>query len=278
MALRAASRRLALGLSTALGVSARGVFVPYRHVRKTDAAAGYAALAPRFAAAETAMARILDDIDSFGPALSAIGTGPDRARWDQDWFPRLDAAAAYALIRREAPGRIVEIGAGHSTRFLARAAADGGLATRHVVIDPHPRAALPNGVEHLSIPLEEAPTGVFEDLASGDVLFVDSSHVLLAGSDVDLVLNGILPRLPAGVLIHIHDIFLPDPYPRAWAWRRYNEQSAVATLLQGGSYAIVFASHYAATHMAPRVAASAAARLPLVPGAHETSLWLRKLA
>lgn len=278
MALRAASRRLALGLSTALGASARGVFVPYRHVRKADPAAGYAALAPRFAAAETTMNLVFDDIDEFGPALSAIGVGPDRARWEQDWFPRLDAAAAYAFIRRHAPARIVEIGAGHSTRFLARAAADGALATRHIVIDPHPRAALPNGVEHLAITLEEAPAGVFEELVSGDVLFVDSSHVLLAGSDVDLVLNGILPRLPAGVLIHIHDIFLPDPYPRAWAWRRYNEQSVVAALLQGGAYEIVFASHYVTTHMAPRVTASAVARLPLVPGAHESSLWLRKLA
>ncbi|MBM3540993.1 MAG: class I SAM-dependent methyltransferase [Alphaproteobacteria bacterium] len=278
MTFRAASRRLALGLSTALGVSARGVFVPYRHAREAKTAPGYAALLPRFAAAAATMVRVLHDVDRFDSALSAIGGGPDRARWNQDWFPRLDAAAAYALVRRHAPARIVEIGAGHSTRFLARATADGGLATRHLAIDPRPRAPLPPGVAHMPVALEEADPALFEGLAAGDVLFVDSSHVLLAGSDVDLILNGILPRLPGGALVHIHDIFLPDAYPRAWAWRRYNEQSAVAALLQGGAYEIVFASHYAVTRLAPRVASSAVARLPLVSGAHESSLWLRKVA
>ena len=278
MTLRAASRRLALGLSTALGVSARGVFVPYRHARAAKTAPGYAALLPRFAAADTAMLRVLDDIDRFDAALSAIGGGGDRARWNQDWFPRLDAAAAYALVRRHAPARIIEVGAGHSTRFLSRAIADGGLATRHLAIDPRPRASLPPGVTHMPVALEEADPALFEGLAAGDMLFVDSSHVLLAGSDVDVILNGILPRLPGGALVHIHDIFLPDTYPRAWAWRRYNEQSAVAALLQGGAYEIVFASHYARTRLAPRMAASVLAHLPLVAGAHESSLWLVKAA
>ena len=72
------------------------------------------------------------------------------------------------------------------------------------------------------------------DLAPGDVLSIDSSHILMPGTDVDILLNRVLPALPAGVLVHIHDVFLPDDYPPAWSWRGYNEQLGVAALVQGG--------------------------------------------
>ena len=82
----------------------------------------------------------------------------------------------------------------------------------------------------------------------------------MPGTDVDWLLNRILPALDAGVLIHVHDVFLPDPYPAGWAWRGYNEQQALAALLQGGGYAIRFASHYVADAAARswRTACSAA--------------------
>jgi hypothetical protein len=118
---------------------------------------------------------------------------------------------------------------------------------------------------------------VFGELAAGDVLFVDSSHVLMPGSDVDLLLNGVLPTLAPGVLVHFHDVFLPDPYPAAWAWRGYNEQAALACLLQGGdAYEIVFASRYLATRHAALLADGVLAALPLRDGAFESSLWLRR--
>ena len=98
----------------------------------------------------------------------------------------------------------------------------------------------------------------------------------MPGSDVDMLVNRILPALPAGVRVHIHDIFLPDDYPAAWEWRGYNEQLAVAALLHGGGYRPLFAGHYVATRMAGAVADSAASRLTLMPGAMESSLWLEK--
>jgi hypothetical protein len=98
----------------------------------------------------------------------------------------------------------------------------------------------------------------------------------MAGSDVDLVLNTILPALPAGALIHFHDIFLPDDYPADWAWRGYNEQQAVGPLITSGAYELLFASRYVATAMADRLATGILAELPLVAGALESSLWLRK--
>ena len=59
----------------------------------------------------------------------------------------------------------------------------------------------------------------------------------MPGTDVDFLLNRILPALPAGVLVHVHDVFLPDDYPADWEWRGYNEQLGVAALIQGRGFA-----------------------------------------
>ena len=224
------------------------------------------------------MLACLATLNRYAPELLAIGEdAPPAPRWRQDWFPRLDAALAYALTRDLRPRRIVEIGAGHSTRFFARAIADGGLATELTAIDPAPRAALAGlALSLLRRPLQAVGLAPFAALAAGDILAIDSSHVLVAGSDVDFLINGVLPLLPEGVHVHFHDIFLPDGYPPRWAWRGYNEQSAVAALVQGGAYAIVWASHWLATRAPEGVAGSLAGRLPLMPGAVESSLWLVK--
>jgi predicted O-methyltransferase YrrM len=89
------------------------------------------------------MVSLLDSIEQHAADLEKIGAAPPPApRWNQDWFPRLDAAAAYAMVRALRPRRIVEVGSGHSTRFMARAVEDGGLPTQILAIDPAPRAAL----------------------------------------------------------------------------------------------------------------------------------------
>ena len=106
--------------------------------------------------------------------------------------------------------------------------------------------------------------------------FFDSSHILWPGTDVDMMLNRILPVLAAGVLVHIHDILLPDPYPPEWDWRGYTEQNGLAGWILGGGYEAVFASHYALTRMGA-AARPGLARLALPEGAFETSLWLRRV-
>jgi len=216
---------------------------------------------------------VLGWIEDLAPELEAIGADrPPQPRWDQDWFPRLDAAAAYAIVRKTQPRRIVEVGSGHSTRFLARAVADGKLETEITAIDPQPRASIEGlPIRFLRSPVQSAPMAVFEVLAAGDILFIDSSHQVRPGNDVDFLLGSVLPRLPSGVRLHFHDIFLPDPYPNPWAWRRYDEQEAVASLLAEG-YVQEFASHLTAKHALNGVLG----RLPLVPGALESSLWLAK--
>lgn len=257
------------------GPSRPGFFIPYRYAGDVAAPSNYAALEPLFAEALPRFRHWLAELARQRDTLFAFKGPPPAPRFDQDWFPRLDAAMAYTLVRTRRPGRIVEIGAGHSTRFLARAAADAGARVRHTVIDPAPRARLEGlAVEHLATTVERVPAELFAGLAPGDVLFVDSSHVLMPGSDVDLLLNGVLPRLAPGVVLHFHDIFLPDGYPAEWLWRGYNEQNALAGWLAGGGASLQWSSHFVAKHLGAEVAAAGLDRLPLIEGAHEASLWL----
>ena len=279
MPLRTAARRLWLGLSTLLG-RRRGFFIPYRYAHRLPPPGGrpaYRSIERLFESNAGTFAAHLRMLDEYTDALRAIGRQPAPApRWDQDWFPRLDAAMAYAIVRHHRPTRIVEVGSGHSTRFMARALEDGGLATQILAVDPAPRAVL------RGLPIEWLPATVpacglapFQRLTAGDLLFIDSSHILMPGTDLDFLLNEVLPILPAGLLLHLHDIFLPDDYPASWAWRGYNEQSGVAALLDG-RWEPLFASRYVTTRMSDRVEDSVIAQLPLLPGASETSLWLRR--
>jgi hypothetical protein len=273
-------RALRMARMTLRGLARRAIVIPYRYADSLPAPGAipaYPAAEAALGAARGRFADLLRAADALSADLEAIGAAPPPApRWTQDWFPALDAAAAYLLVRGRRPARIVEVGSGHSTRFLARAVADGRLATAVTAIDPAPRA----GLAGLPVRLVRATLGavdpaVFDDLAAGDMLFIDSSHILVPGSDVDVLLNRVLPRLPAGCLVHVHDVFLPDDYPADWAWRGYNEQNGVAPLLQAG-WVPLFASHYVATRMSEALAASAIARLPAAPGARPASLWLEK--
>ncbi len=276
------ARRLGFGLATVLGLARRGFFIPYRYAGELpppDARPAYGAVDALLRGCESGFRATVAGLDEAASALRAIGAAaPPAPRWDQDWFPRLDAAVAYTMVARSAPRRIVEVGSGHSTRFLARAVADAGHATRITVIDPEPRAATAGlAVELIRAPLHRVDGAVLSEWSPGDVLFIDSSHILMPGSDVDRLLNHVLPGLPGGVRVHFHDIFLPDDYPADWAWRGYNEQLGVAVLLLGGGYRLLFASHYVATRMADALQGSVIAALPLAPGARESSLWLEKL-
>ncbi len=274
-------RSMRLGLLTVLGLARRGYFIPYRYANtlpRPGRNQSYPSLAALMSAAEPAFAQLLQEIGRYEAALQVIGDEPPPGpRWTQDWFPTLDAAAAYAMVRSRAPKRIIEVGSGHSTRFMKRAADDGGLATRITAIDPQPSRFVDLlDIEFIMATLGTAGLDIFADLQAGDILFIDSSHVLMPGSDVDDLFNRVMPTLPAGTLVHIHDIFLPDDYPMVWDWRGYNEQLGVAPMLTGGAYEIIFASHYVATRMAAQVAASTVGRLPGKPDGLAASLWLRK--
>ncbi len=244
----------------------------------------YPALAGLFASALPAFRDLLAAADRHVSDIGRIARGGSGlvgerpARFEQEWFPRLDAVAAYTMVREARPRRILEIGCGHSSRFMAQAIADGGLATAMTCVDPRPRAPLAGlPLRHVVRAFGDADVEAASGFGPGDILFVDSSHVIEPGNEVDRVLLDVLPRLPAGVLVHFHDIFLPDDYPPSWGGRRYNEQTAVGTLLGAGGYDILFASRYVATRTG-LLAGTLVEDLPLAPAAPEGSLWLRKRA
>ena len=273
-------RRLRMGLQTLFGLRKQGFFIPYRYADGVAPAQPvYAALAERFAVAEPVFGDLLRGAEDYAEALLAIakqgGISPV-PKFDQDWFPTLDAVAAYTLVRQYGPKRIVEVGSGHSTRFLVRAVQDAGLPTAITAVDPQPRAALTGlPVRFHNAIMQTADPAIFTALEPGDILFIDSSHILMPGTDVDWLFNRVLPGLPPGVLVHIHDIFLPDDYPADWAWRGYNEQQAIGPLLAGG-FQPVFSSHYAWTRLSAAVQGGIIGRLPQAPGVYPASLWLIK--
>ena len=264
-----------------LGLGRGGFFLPYRYagtIPGPGARPPYAAAEKLFDDCRENFVQVLSELEPFADDMGRIGAEPPPApRWSQSWFPRLDAAVAYGLVRILEPGRIVEVGSGHSTRFLARAIADGGLGTRITAIDPAPRARMEDAaIDLMRQTVQEAGMAPFRSLRPGDMLSIDSSHLLMPGSDVDFLLGRVLPEMPDGLWVHIHDIFLPDDYPAAWDWRGYNEQLAVLALLTGGGWTVRFASRYVVSRLAGELARSVVARLPLPEGAWESSLWISK--
>jgi hypothetical protein len=274
-------RRLKLGLKTLIGAEPVGYFIPYRYASETAKAVGrptYPAIETMMDTAAPTMKAWLTKAANYQEAFASFGNAtPPEPRWQQSWFPRLDGMMAYVFTREFRPERIIEIGSGHSTRFYYRAIKDGELDTAFHAIDPAPRAdiaKLPITVERTIV--QKADPSVFTTLTGADFLSIDSSHILMPGTDVDLLFSSVIPTLPSGAIIHIHDITLPDDYPEIWQWRGYNEQQGVAALLAGRGFEIMWSSAYATTRMRDEVNLSIANGIHLPEGAHETSLWLRK--
>ncbi len=139
-----------------------------------------------------------------------------------------------AVIRRYAPRRFVEIGSGHSTRMARYAQKIFSTPTTITSIDPQPRSDIDSLCDNIiRRGAEDVDISVFDDLSAGDILFIDNSHRILQNSDATVFFLETLPRLRPGVIVHIHDIFLPYDYPPKWRRRFYSEQYALAAYLLG---------------------------------------------
>lgn len=198
-----------------------------------------ARIAALLAAGRERYARRLRAILRYADSLAAIGLRGDLdgadPYWLNGWLPPLDAASLYGTLAAGNPRRYVEIGSGNSTKFAHRARADHGLRTEITSIDPAPRAAVDALCDRVvRSPLERTDLALFAALSPGDIVFFDGSHRAEMGSDVAVFFFELLPQLPPGVLVHIHDILLPNDYPPQWRWRHYNEQYVLAAYLLGG--------------------------------------------
>lgn len=274
-----------MALQTATNIKPQGYFIPYRYAHKIKPAAAeicYHHIDMLFHQQKPQFCAAIESAQAQRPHLQAWlkAQPPPHPRFQQSWFARLDAIMAYNMVLDLRPQRIIEVGCGHSTRFLTQALKDADMDAEFHAIDPAPRADLAaiDGITWHADYVQNLAPEFFESLASNDILFIDSSHILVSGSDVDFLLNGVLPRLKTGVVVHIHDIFLPQAYPAHWAWRGYNEQSAVAALLGGGDWRVLWSSAYALETCNVQLQDSGLLDFPLSSETYESSLWVVKLA
>ena len=168
-------------------------------------------------------------------------------------FGGTDALAAYCMFRHFQPRLIIEVGSGFSSLVAGEALAknkDSAL----ICIEPFPREFLRTGFPGLRSLIEkkvqEVEVEFFSQLESGDILFIDSSHTVKIGGDVNYLFLEVLPRLKPGVIVHVHDIFLPFEYRRDWVvdeFRFWNEQYLLqAFLTLNSEFEVLMANRYLA--------------------------------
>jgi Methyltransferase domain len=164
--------------------------------------------------------------------------------FDNASFTDFDAFTLYALLRHLKPKRYIELGCGFSSfmssRALTRNATDGAPSDA-VYADPEPRREMAQTLSYgrlIKKRVQELPMELFTQLEAGDVLFIDTSHVLKLQGDVEHEVLRIVPSLKPGVWIHFHDVFTPYDYPEDWLIKPLallcNEQYVVEALLSGG--------------------------------------------
>jgi hypothetical protein len=199
-------------------------------------------------------------------------------------FSWLDSRATFVLLREWRPKRIIEVGSGFSSLLMADINRRfWNLDCDLTCIEPYPRPFLKAGVPGLTHLIEDkvqtVALSVFDRLEAGDVLFIDSSHVSKTGSDVNYLYFEVLPRLKAGVKIHIHDIFFPHDYPKDWVLgeaRSWNEQYVLrALLMYSNAFKVYFANNYAFTTM-PNLVQQALAH-PEGRAFGGGSIWIERL-
>jgi hypothetical protein len=208
-----------------------------------------------------------------------------RYYFDNPAFSYADAIILYSMIRHAQPKRVVEAGSGYSSCVILDVNelffANNIACT---FIEPYPDLLLgllePGDRQRITLyssKLQDVDLSVFRALAANDILFIDSTHVSKAGSDVNYVMFEILPILKEGVYIHFHDVFYPFEYPKEWIYegRAWNEAYLLRAFLQyNRAFEIVFYNTFLEHFEGERFAQ----HLPLCLRNPGGSLWLRKVA
>ncbi len=195
-------------------------------------------------------------------------------------FEGVDSRFLFCFLRHLRPSRVIEVGSGFSSLLLAdvnREYFDGEIDI--TCIEPYPRPFLQAGVpgigQLIESRVEDIELDLFQTLKAGDILFVDSSHVLKTGNDVHYLYLDVMPQLAKGVVIHSHDIFLPYEYPSAWildSERAWNEQYLLRALLMFSKGFNVLFGSVCAQHLFSRLTESMFGRD--LPGG---SFWIEKI-
>ena len=152
--------------------------------------------------------------------------------WNNGYLPGLDIVSLYGMIKKYQPKTYLEVGSGHSTKVARKAKNESKLETNIISIDPFPRTEI-EGIanEIIRQKLEDTSLDKILALEENDILFIDNSHRVLPNSDATVVFLDILPYLKKGVIVHIHDIYLPYDYPQFMCDRFYSEQYTLASMI-----------------------------------------------
>lgn len=219
--------------------------------------------------------RIITDIDR-----NVNGQKDPRFYFGNMAFDYLDACVYYSIIRYLKPKLVIEVGSGWSTKIAAMASVKN-KNTRLESIEPYPQPVLRKGIKGFSKLIAKRVENVsfkyFESLGENDILFIDSSHTVKTGGDVNYLFFEILPRLKRGVWIHIHDIFLPWEYPKDWVKKEYRfwaEQYLLQSFLIYNSHFEVVLANNLLAKKKNKLTKSLFPMLKVVGGG---SLWMRKV-
>jgi len=196
-------------------------------------------------------------------------------------FHGTDVLVAYCMVRHFQPRRIIEVGSGFSSVVLGQAAAKNECSAL-ICIDPFPHElvrksnSIPALRSLIDTKVQDVGVEFFSQLESGDILFIDSSHTVKIGGDVNYLFLEVLPRLKAGVIVHVHDIFSPFEYRRDWVleeFRFWTEQYLLqAFLIFNPEFEVLMANSYLNHYYPPDLKAAFPNLSRWIGG----SFWMRR--
>jgi predicted O-methyltransferase YrrM len=210
-------------------------------------------------------------------------TPDQRYYYDNGWFSYSDAIFLYCFLRKYTPKRIIEIGSGFSSAVMLDTI-DSVFSQRPEIsfIEPYPNRLISlfkdgdrEQVSLIDKKIQEVPSDILLALESGDLLFIDSSHVVKCDSDLHHLMFEILPRLQPGVFVHFHDVFYPFDYPSHWLMegRYWNENYFLRAFLSYNSeWEIMFFNTYV-HHMFGDLIKE---KMPLCARNHGGSLYIQR--
>jgi hypothetical protein len=190
----------------------------------------------------------LKHADKIHEIKNAVEEGdPNKPGWNNGMLPGLDIVGIYTMLALKKPKRYIEVGSGNSTKVAYKAKMDCGLDTEIISIDPMPRAEIDQLTNKIiREPFENINYDEVLNLEAGEILFIDNSHRILPNSDAMVFFMEILPKLKKGVIVHIHDIYLPYDYPQFMCDRFYTEQYGLAMYILANpeKYATILPNYF----------------------------------
>lgn len=163
---------------------------------------------------------------------SSVETNETEPTWNNNYVPALDIIMLYTILKEFTPRQYIEIGSGTTTKTANKARKENNLAFSITCIDPFPRQPIKEIAEKwIDKNIQDVSLDIFQNLSKNDIVFFDGTHTVLPNSDSTWFFLEILPVLPKGVIIEVHDIYLPYDYPQFMCDRYYSENYVLGAVL-----------------------------------------------